>query len=186
MARPYDPAGLNLVHGIMKLPDTFRAFWELERSPDNQDYIISEASFTKMVCDENELVRNGDLELTTNTKYWDTWGEETAIDLVSPGYGGTGNALRAYGRTHLSHAMAQIVNTDCVKNVGDRLAFSARIKFELNGQAITCKVNSWSDSSVVGENRCSDLWMYTYKAGVRDWKRFGYIYTDEFDTDNGW
>ena len=116
------------------------------------------------------------------------WGEETAIDLVSPGYGGSGHALRAYNRKHLSQAMAQVINTDCLTDVGDRLAFSARIKFQYNGQDVRCKVDSWADSSVIGENRCSDLWMHTFKSNPNRWeyRRFGYIYTDEFDTDDGW
>lgn len=35
MARPYNTEGYNLVHGILRIPDTFRAFVEIERAPDN-------------------------------------------------------------------------------------------------------------------------------------------------------
>jgi len=179
LARPYTTEGWNLIHGIVRVPDTTRAFFEIERAPDNMDFIVDNASFTKMNCNPNKLLLNGDLE-EGNSKYWDTWGGIVALDLVA-GYGGNGTALRASQRPHLSHGPAQIINTDCV-NEGDRLAFSGRIKFESGGAPATCNPFTWHDSKV----RCSDIWMYTNKAGVRDYKRVALIVSDESEGDDGW
>ncbi len=106
LARPYNASGFNLIHGIFRLPDAVRAFFEIERSPDNQDHIIDNVSFRRMICDPNKLILNGDFE-EPNTKYWDTWGGEVVLGLVT-GYGGTGQALKASQRPHLSHGPAQV------------------------------------------------------------------------------
>ena len=111
LARPYDTTGWNLLHGIIRIPNTFRTFFEIERSPDHQDYIIDSASFTKMSCNPDELLLNGDLELD-NTKYWDTWGGEVKLDIVE-GYKG-GKGIKSYGRPWWDQSQAQIVNLDCV------------------------------------------------------------------------
>ena len=101
------------MHGIVRLPDINRAFFELERAPNNQDFILDNSTFTKMACNPDELLLNGDLEMG-HSMYWDTWGGDVVLEVVD-GYGGTGSALKASGRTHYSHGMAQILNTDCVE-----------------------------------------------------------------------
>lgn len=178
LARPYKTDGWNLVHGIFRMPYSFRVFFEIDRAPDNVDYIIDHASFTKMDCDPSELLLNGDLEADSNTKYYDTWGGSTGLDLVTPGFGGTGQALKAFQRQHKDYGPAQIVNTDCIAE-GERLLFSARIRFELNGNPSECDPFSWSDPV-----RCSDIYMHTDKAGTREYNRVGYIVTD--DLVDGW
>ena len=112
LTRPYDPAGWNLLHGIFRLPSSLRTFFEIERSPDHQDYIIDSASLTKMSCNPDELLLHGDFELGY-TKYWDTWGATVKLEIV-PGYKGVGNGLKAFGRPGWDHSQAQIVNLDCV------------------------------------------------------------------------
>ena len=184
LARPYNHSSFNLVHGIFRLPpNSVRAFFEIERSPDNQDFIVDNVSLKRMVCDPNKLILNGDLT-EPNTKYWDTWGGTVSLGLVT-GYGGTGQALKASTRPHLSHGPAQIINTDCVPNVGDRLAFTGKIRFEkssLPGVAAPCNPFTWSDSKI----RCSDIWMFTSKNGVHEYNRVAMISTNDFDADNGW
>ena len=109
VARPYNPTGWNLIHGITRLPDTYRAFFEFERTPDWYNVILDEVSFTRMTCSNNEIARNGDLDQANNlTKYWDTWGVDVILDIV-PGYGGEGNALIAKDRPHYSHGPAQVM-----------------------------------------------------------------------------
>lgn len=47
-----------------------------------------------------------------------------------------------------------------------------------------CNPYTWADSEV----RCSDIWMYTIKAGyIRQYHRVGLISTDDgFDDEDGW
>ena len=63
MTRPYKTEGWNMLHGIIRLEDTSRTFFEVERSPDNQDYEFDSVSFTKMSCNPDELLLNGNLEM---------------------------------------------------------------------------------------------------------------------------
>jgi hypothetical protein len=68
---------------------------------------------------------------------------------------------------------------------GERLAFVGKIRFEKSaapGVASSCNPFTWSDSLI----RCSDIWMYTQKAGIHEWHRVAIIATDESDVDNGW
>jgi hypothetical protein len=67
-------------------------------------------------------------------------------------------------------------------SVGDRLAFSGKIRFEKGGVAAPCNPFTWSDSGI----RCSDLWMYTKKGNVNEYNRVAMIVTDDTDVDNGW
>lgn len=146
MSRTYDPSGWNQLHGIvsilqdkpsrisektsdisylsfiyllrqkLRLPDKARTWFEIERAQDNKDFIVDNLSFTKMTCDPDELVLNGDLE-TGNSKYWDTWGGRVALETVEPGYGGQGSALMSSNRAGSTwHNFAQILNLDCVNN----------------------------------------------------------------------
>ncbi len=126
LARPYNASGFNLLHGVLRLPDAVRAFFEIERSPDKTDHIIDSVSFKRMLCDPDKLLLNGDLE-ETNTKYWDTWGGDVSLGLVT-GYGGTGQALKASLRPHLSNGPAQVCFqiivrfTECISPI--RFSFS--------------------------------------------------------------
>ena len=106
LARPYNSSEFNLIHGIFRLPNTFRAFFEIERSPDHTDFLVDNVSFKRMVCDPQQLLLNGDFE-EPKTKYWDTWGGDVSLGLVA-GYGGKGQALKAFTRPHLSHGPAQV------------------------------------------------------------------------------
>jgi hypothetical protein len=110
LARPYNSSDFNLVHGILRLPNSFRAFFEIERSPDNQDFIVDNVSFKRMVCNPDKLLLNSDME-EPKTKYWDTWGDDVTLALVT-GYGGKGQALKASTRPHLSHGPAQVCTND--------------------------------------------------------------------------
>jgi hypothetical protein len=112
LARPYNSAGYNLVHGVFRLPSsTPRIFLEVDSAPDNVELYLDDVSMVPFDCDRDQLVRNGDLELMNITKYWDHWGEPK-LDLTL-GYGGTGNAVRASARPHLSHGPAQPISLDC-------------------------------------------------------------------------
>jgi hypothetical protein len=111
LARPYRSDGWNLIHGIFRLPSTFHLFIEIDSAPEDLDFALDDVSMTPFYCDPDRLVRNGDLEELDVTKYWDTWGEPK-IDLTT-GYGGEGNAIRAYNRPHYSHGPAQVLNLDC-------------------------------------------------------------------------
>lgn len=114
LARPYKPDGWNLVHGLFRLPENSpRVFWEIERAPDNVEFIIDNASLKPVTCNPDMLVKNGNLEDEGVSKYWDTWGGDVGLDIV-PGFGGSGNALKAFKRPHLSHGPAQIIDMDCV------------------------------------------------------------------------
>ena len=107
----------NNLHGIFRIPEAIRVFFELERSPDNQEYVINSASLKKMECDPNKLSLNGNLEEADGqTKYWDVWGGDTSITTVTPGFGGSGYAIKSFARPHYSHGQAQILNMDCVLN----------------------------------------------------------------------
>ena len=75
----------------------------------------------------------------------------------------------------LNHVYLQI-------SVGDRLAFSGKIRFEKGGVAAPCNPFTWSDSSI----RCSDIWMYTKKGNINEYNRVATIVTDDTDVDNGW
>jgi hypothetical protein len=122
LARPYDPSAFNLVHGIFRLPHSFRVFFEIERGPDNLDFIVDNVSLKRMVCDPDRLLLNGDLK-EPNTKYWDTWGGDVSLGLVA-GYGGMGQALKASTRPHLSHGPAQVsimTNMDCCASFAIKL-----------------------------------------------------------------
>ena len=165
ITRPYNNNGWNLMHGITRVPSaTSRAFYEIERFPDNMDIVMDKVSFTKMTCDPNELLLNGeyynafnlllrnmiflngilfhsslnhtgDLE-TGNSKYFDTWGGSTELDIVT-GYGGVGSALRAYTRPHLSHGPAQVINTDCAGGGTTRFAYHPLISLLPSQQMFT-------------------------------------------------
>ena len=210
MSRTYDPGGWNLLHGIFRLPDTFRSFFEIEYAPSQTDFIVDHASFTKMPCDINNLLLNGNLE-QGNSKYWDTWGGETGLEIVV-GHGGTGHALKSFQRKHYSHGQAQVLNLDCIHNgesrffitpfspcatylkitpfqtnaaEGDRLGFEAKVKFEVNGVTVPCNPFTWN-----ANQRCSDIWMYTDKitdeGNRREYHRVALVTTSEYDSDNGW
>ncbi len=95
--------------------DTFRARFQIERAPNNMELIVDDVSFTKMTCDPDNLLRNGDLE-TGNSKYWDTWGGAVGIEIVQPGYN-SANALRSFNRAGSTwHNFAQTLNLDCANN----------------------------------------------------------------------
>lgn len=67
----------------------------------------------------------------------------------------------------------------------ERLVFLGKIRFEKStapGVASSCNPFTWSDSLI----RCSDIRMYTNKAGVQEYNRVAMITTDESDVDNGW
>lgn len=113
MARPYKSDGWNLIHGIFRLPETQHLFWEIERAPDNVEFRVDEASLTPFSCYPDELLKNGQLEDSNLSKYWDTWGGDVGLDIV-PGFGGAGNALKAFQRPHYSHGQGQVLNMDCV------------------------------------------------------------------------
>lgn len=124
---------------------------------------------------------NGDLEDGNGTtKFWDTWGEETRIITV-PGHGGVGHAIKAYSRTHYSHAMAQVINTDSITEEGARLGFWGKIKFETNGVTVPCNTRTWG-----GEERCADLRTYSNKNGHREYHRVGLVLDDTYEEDDGW
>ena len=178
IARPYlDDGSWNLVHGIFRIPDYYRVFWEIERAPANLDYLIDSASVTKFECDEYNLVRNGDMEYH-KTKYWDTWGSKTILDLVSTG---GSQALRASGRTDNDHGPLQWINADCL-SPGDRIMFTAKIKFEDSntGANSSCNPYSWSSS-----DRCAE-WSLQRKwsNGAYTTSRVGEVVTD--DQVDGW
>jgi len=63
---------------------------------------------------------------------------------------------------------------------GDRLLFSARLKFLSGGAKTTCNIYTWDDSA-----RCSDIFLYTAKNEVRHYIRVGQIITNDPDG-NGW
>ena len=64
-----------------------------------------------MECDPNKLSLNGNLEEGDGqTKYWDVWGGDTSITTVTPGFGGSGYAIKSFARPHYSHGQAQILN----------------------------------------------------------------------------
>jgi len=183
MSRTYDPQGWNLLHGIMRMPDTYRTYFEIDRAPSNRELIVDNASFTKMACDPDNLVLNGNLE-TGNSKYWDTWGEKVGLKIV-PGYLG-GNALMSFNRgSSTNYGPAQILNLDCVSNAGNRLSFSARIKLELNGVTAQCNPFTWSNDD---GPRCPDIYLYTHEgeSKIRTYERVGIVSTSEYATDDGW
>eukprot|EP00804_Cyclotella_cryptica_P009369 CCRYP_018076-RB/>CCRYP_018076-RB protein AED:0.03 eAED:0.03 QI:374/1/1/1/0.94/0.9/20/617/4181 len=178
LARPYKSNGWNLVHGIFRLPSTPHLFIEVDSAPTDIQFHLDDVSMIPFNCDINQVVRNGNLEEFNITKYWDTWGEPK-LDIVR-GYGEAGNAVRASLRTHSSHGPAQVISLDCNAEAGDRLLFSARMKFESGGVKTTCDINTWDSST-----RCSDIFLYTSsKNGVRQYNRVGQIITDP-DAD-GW
>lgn len=111
LTRPYNSAGWNLVHGVFSLPSTQHLFVEIENAPDNIDFYLDNVSLVPYYCNRDQLVRNGGLEELSVTKYWDTWGEPKLT--IVPGYGGTGNAVRASVRPHYSHGPAQVISLDC-------------------------------------------------------------------------
>jgi hypothetical protein len=70
-------------------------------------------------------------------------------------------------------------------SAGERLAFSGKIRFEKSaapGVTAPCNPFTWSDSLL----RCSDIWMFTQKAGITEYNRVAMIHTDESAVDNGW
>ena len=70
-------------------------------------------------------------------------------------------------------------------SAGERLAFSGKIRFEMSaapGVTAPCNPFTWSDSLI----RCSDVWMFTQKAGISEYNRVAMIHTDESAVDNGW
>jgi len=183
MSRPYTPDGWNLLHGLIRLPDSFRSWFEIERAPNNLELLVDDASFTKMTCDPNDLLLNGDLE-TGNSKYWSTWGSEVGLEIVA-GYNG-GNALKSFNRVGSTwHNFAQTLNLDCVNNAWDRLSFSAKIKIELNGELVQC--NPYHGSNGEGFENCPDMYLHTDDGqGIRHYEHVGWISTSEYDIDNGW
>jgi uncharacterized protein (DUF1501 family)/uncharacterized protein (DUF1800 family) len=185
LARPYSGTDWNILHGIVRLPRSFRAFFEIERFPDHMDMIVSKVSFTKMTCDRDQLLCNGDVE-TGNSKCWDSWGGDTRLHIVDGV--GEGSALKASQRGHYSHGQAQVINTDCVENEGDRLAFQGRIKFLTAGTdtSAPCDPFSWNNDWSQGLGRCSDILIYTDKAGVREYHRVAEIVTEDEYTESGW
>eukprot|EP00804_Cyclotella_cryptica_P014145 CCRYP_005584-RA/>CCRYP_005584-RA protein AED:0.03 eAED:0.03 QI:259/1/1/1/0.94/0.9/20/117/3951 len=178
LARPYKSSGWNLVHGVFRLPSTPRLLLEVDSAPTDVQFYLDDVSMVPFNCNRDQLVRNGNLEDLHVTKYWDTWGEPK-LDIVG-GYGGVGNAVKASLRTHYSHGPAQVISLDCDAEVGDRLLFSARIKFETGGVKTTCNIYTWDGSA-----RCSDIFLYTSKNGVRQYMRVGQIITNDPDA-NGW
>ena len=66
------------------------------------------------------------------------------LDLVE-GYGG-GQAIRASGRSGTDWGMAQIVNMDMNLQEGDRIAFSARMRYtDGSGNPWLCNIG-WGGS----------------------------------------
>ncbi len=117
MARPYKPNDWNLVHGIFRLPENCaRVFWEIEQAPEWIQFIVDSVSITPFACSPGMLVKNGGLEYDNTTTYWDTWGGGTGLEIV-PGYGGSGNALKAFQRLHQSDGPAQEINIDCLQGM---------------------------------------------------------------------
>jgi hypothetical protein len=202
MARPYKSNGFNLVHGIFQMPSTPHLFVEIDSAPDNIQFHLDDVSMRPFDCNRDQLVRTGDLEEMSATKFWDTWGNPK-LD-VTTGYGGVGNAVKASARSHYSHGPAQQINFDCGAkgeihrtvlrvltlinsnssstslSVGDRVLFQARIRFETGGAKTSCNINTWD-----GSTRCSDIFFYTDKSGTRQYYRVGQIVTDDPDAD-GW
>jgi len=178
LARPYNSNGWNLIHGIFRLPSTPHLLIEVDSAPSDVQFYLDDVSMVPFNCKRDQLVRNGNLEDLNVTKYWDTWGEPK-LGVVK-GYGGAGNAIKASLRTHYSHGPGQVISLDCDAAVGDRLLFSARIKFESGGVKTTCNVYTWD-----GSTRCSDIFLYTSKNEVRQYIRVGQIITNDPDAD-GW
>jgi hypothetical protein len=69
VVRPYSSDGWNRVHGIFKMPTSPRTWLEIERAPDNVQFVLDSASLTPFSCNRDSLVRNGGLE-TNDTLYW--------------------------------------------------------------------------------------------------------------------
>lgn len=115
LSRPYKADGWNLIHGIFRLPESPRLLVEIDSAPGDVNFFIdsASASVAPFSCNPDELVKNGGLEESQVTKYWDTWGGRTKIDIVT-GYGGVGNSIKAFGRQHYSHGPAQAISLDCV------------------------------------------------------------------------
>lgn len=140
--------------------------------------IINSASLLKMTCDETtNLVLNGDMEMS-QTKYWDTWGSTVGLDLVTPGYGGIGQALIGFDRPDDDDGPSQWINTDCVAP-GERIMFTAKVRFEVNGVKTDCNSASW-----VKADRCAEMTLYRrWKDGSYTYSRVGEVATDDKDGD---
>jgi len=64
---------------------------------------------------------------------------------------------------------------------GDRLAFSAKVKYQKEGKTVHCDPNTWD-----GATRCSDILMYTKnEAGTRQYHRVAEVSTTTPDAE-GW
>jgi hypothetical protein len=173
----------------MRLPaDPYDRIWfEIERSPDNTNFVVNDVSFTKMSCDPQNLVLNGDLE-TGNSRYWDTWGGSVKLEVVD-GFGGPGsNALRSSNRAGSTwHNFAQLLNLDCANTAYERLSFSARIKFDLNGAETPCNPFHGSNFAIPGVPTCVEMYLHTdNRQGTRRYEHAGMVSaTSEYDAD-GW
>lgn len=143
-ASPYNPNGWNLLHGFVRLPYAERVFFEIERAPGHHQYIIDHASYKKMTYNPDNMIMNGDLE-SGSTKFWKPHGNPQ-LSLVE-GYGG-GQAISASGRNagNTDWGMAQIVNVDVNLQEGDRIAFSARMRYlDGGGNPWSCNIG-WGGS----------------------------------------
>jgi hypothetical protein len=147
LTRPYKSSEFNLVHGIFRLPPAPHLYIEIDNAPDNLKYRIDDVSMIPFICNKDELVRNGDLELEM-TKYWDTWGNPK-LDIV-PGYGGTGNALMASARNRPYHSMAQAISLDC--GFKGKLQYSL---FEENCSSLEASTNTFTNALQLATDCCS-------------------------------
>lgn len=86
--------------------------------------------------------KNGDLE-EGNSKYWDTWGGMTQLEIV-PGYGESASALKSFGRQHYSHGQAQNINTDCGKLIRLLPTFCFPFVFTLYQRCVSYCPSSYS------------------------------------------
>lgn len=125
LAVPYINEGYNLVHGIFRVEDHHRMYWEIERAPDNVIYTINDVSLKKYECNNQEIVPNGNFEEDGTTKFWNTYGHAQVWSIV-PGYGGSGNAFKIANRQHYSHGHMMYMNTDCL-NEGDHFSISLKV-----------------------------------------------------------
>lgn len=110
-ARPYSSNSWNLVHGVFRLPSTHRLFIEVDSAPTDIQFYLDDVSMVTFNCNRDQLIRNGNLEEFSVTKYWDTWGQPK-LDIVS-GYSGVGSAVKASLRTYSSDGPAQVISLDC-------------------------------------------------------------------------
>jgi len=153
VTRPYDQTdGFTLVHGTFVMPQEFAdadsvMFYFTRTKSDAKIYLddvsihpLAAAERTSTGSVSGELIVNGDMELSSNTQFWDTRREYAGAIAMSTGEGGTGNAIKVTGRTSSSQGPGQYLNPATFVD-GQEYQVSANFKLSKNGAHITCDPN---------------------------------------------